>query len=106
MEENKPKYSLRKLGFKVERAWTKAWLAVTDLNWFQEDWVPRTFQIPDLIATQDYIELSGLVKANPKKEIYVVKYRDKLYIRDGHHRTVNAKLLGRKTIQGYLVEMA
>lgn len=84
---------------------TKAWNAITEFNWWSYDSVTKNISIADLIATQEYVRLNGLVSCDPTLPILVVKYRGKFYIRDGHHRTTRARALGKKTVLAEVVEL-
>jgi phosphatidylserine decarboxylase len=71
----------------------------------------ETVNISDLIATQDNARRDNVKKIIENKEnikdipIQVIKYKDKYYVSDGHHRLIASKLLGKKETQAKILDM-
>lgn len=98
--------TLKEMGIPEVKVWSKPWNRVNDINWHSVMFEPKRIRIADLTATQHTVALKGLVTTDPERRIYVVSIAGKPYIRDGHHRTVRAKLLGKKTIDAFVLELA
>lgn len=86
------------------RAFSKTWELVNEFNWHYRKYETVDIPISRLIATQPSVKLKGLLTCDSDLRIFVVKIRGKYYIRDGHHRTMKAKILGEKTIAALVAE--
>ena len=84
---------------------TEKWNRVNNLNCALSDFEPKRVRIADLIVTQRSVRLSGLLTCDPSLRICVVQIGKKLYIRDGHHRTTQARILGKKTIDAWVLKL-
>lgn len=81
---------------------------MTSAKWLD---VPvETVAIADLIATQDGVYFHALVEATDSPDggiasfcgdplPHVIDWRGGLYLEDGHHRVVRARLAGQSTVQ-------
>lgn len=87
------------------RAFSKTWELVNGFNWHCRKYEILDVPISKLIATQPSVELKGLLTCDSDLRIFVAKIGDKYYIRDGHHRTMKAKILGEKTIAALIAEV-
>jgi hypothetical protein len=97
-----------KHGMPYVRALSGTWIVVNDFFWWEADIVPRRVRLNRLIATQPYVTSKGLAKVEHDhrgRPISVVRINNKLYIRDGHHRTTRALRRGQKTIAAHVVEI-
>ena len=87
------------------RAFSKTWELVNGFNWHYRKYEILDVPISKLIATQPSVKLKGLLTCDSDLRIFVAKIGDKYYIRDGHHRTMKAKILGEKTIAALIAEV-
>jgi hypothetical protein len=71
--------------------------------------VPQTVNIRDLTPTQPFVRiededtLRDKVKTN--KRIPIVKYKNRLFVRDGHHAVFAAKLRGETTMEADVLDL-
>lgn len=98
---------ISKFGIKHIGYFTKMWNKVNDFDWWKHQRIAEVLKIKDLIAIQDIVTVKGLIgsdDSNPEL-IKVVRIGKKLYIRDGHHRVVVAKLFGQAEITASVVTL-
>jgi len=66
----------------------------------------QNIDIKDIIPTQKFVTKDNLDKVKKDEEdftgAYLVKYGDKYYVIDGHHRIANKIMGGDKTISAYI----
>jgi len=69
----------------------------------------KTVNIKQLVATQPFVRIEDVdtlkQKVSTSKEIAVTKYRNKLFIADGHHATLAARLRGDQTVVAKVVDL-
>ena len=69
----------------------------------------REVPINKLHATQPFVRIEDLEllknKIGDSKTIVVIKFVDQLFVRDGHHAVLAARLRGEKTIQAKIIDL-
>lgn len=97
---------ISKFGIKHIGYFTKVWNKVNDFDWWKHQHISEVLKIKNLIAIQNIVTVKGLFGADDNPEfIKVVRIGKKLYIRDGHHRVVVAKLYGQAEITASVVTL-
>lgn len=69
----------------------------------------RTVSIKDLYAYQPFVRIEDPEILNKKikssKQIIVIKFQNRLFIRDGHHAVLAARLRGEKQIPAQVIDL-